>query len=432
MKACVACCMVLLMSLVCEGAILQLHGDRASLQANKESLRSIAELFEAQGVSLVLDPALAENKITGQWHHIPIGRLVEQLAYPNNYVVSWKRIETPMGALDQVSRIIIMGEGTPDDVMISNRKRRTLDVVVGPDEMRYVRGEIMVGFQAGSSMKELKALLQRVGGTVLEVINPPGLYRIKIKAGMRVEEALAEAQLSVGVEKAEPNRVFSNDKMPAVSLSENPIGVNLNLEAGERAIAVFDSGIDPAYKDLPFMLEAYNAIDPGAAVDDPTGHGTLVALIASGAIVPEGMPANTAGVKVLPVCLFDENGYTSSHALFSALNYALDQGIREFNWSFGTDQPVPFFEAAIEAAVDRGARIYIASGNNGEAGSVYPASSPLTFSIGSGDHQGISSWSNYGDDVDAYYPGLVYFDGKRYIGTSFSTPYALYLNEPLD
>ena len=290
----------------------------------------------------------------------------------------------------------------------------------------------MVGFQAGSCIKQLKALLQRVGGTVLEVINPPGLYRIKIMAGMRVEEALAEAQLSLGVEKAAPNLVYSNDKMPAVSLSENPSGVNLNLEAGERAIAVFDSGIDPAYQDLPLMLKAYNAINPGSAVDDPTGHGTLVALIASGAIVPDGMPANTKGVKVLPVCLFDENGYTSSHALFSALNYALDQGIREFNWSFGTDEPVPFFEAAIEAAVDRGARIYIASGNNGEAGSVYPASSPLTFSIGSGDHEGVSPWSNYGDDVDAYYPGLVYFNGKRYIGTSFSTPYALYLNEPLD
>ena len=109
MKACVACCMVLLMSLGCEGAVLQLHGDRASLQANEESLRSVVELFEAQGVSVVLDPALAENKITGQWHHIPIGRLVEQLAYPNNYVVSWKRMETPMGALDQVSRILIMG-----------------------------------------------------------------------------------------------------------------------------------------------------------------------------------------------------------------------------------------------------------------------------------------------------------------------------------
>ena len=274
---------------------MQLHGDRASLQANEESRRSIAEFFLAQGVNVVLDPALAENKITGEWKHIPVSRLVEQLAYPNNYVVSWKRMETPLGALDLVSRILIMGEGAPDDVMISNRKRRTLDVVVGSDGMRYVRGEIMVGFQAGSSMKELKALLQRVGGTVLEVIDPPGLYRIKIKAGMRMEEALAEAQLSVGVEKAEPNRVFSNDKMTAVSLSENPSGVNLNLEAGDRAIAVFDSGIDPAYQDLPFMLKAYNAIDPGAAVDDPTGHGTLVALIASGAIVPEGMPANTWG-----------------------------------------------------------------------------------------------------------------------------------------
>ena len=147
MKACVCFFMVLLMSLGCKGAVLQIQGDRASLQANEESLLSISELFEAQGVSVVLDPALAENKITGEWHHIPIGRLVEQLAYPNNYVVSWKRMETPLGALDQVSRILIMGEDIPDDVMILNRKRRTLDVVLGPDGMRYVRGRSWLVFR---------------------------------------------------------------------------------------------------------------------------------------------------------------------------------------------------------------------------------------------------------------------------------------------
>lgn len=431
MKAYMGCFLGFMVGLCCEGAVLQLQGDKASLRANQESLRSVVASFEAQGIGVVLDPLVAENMITGTWNQIPIARLVEQLAYPHDYVVEWRRLNTPLGALDQVSRIMIMGEGEFEAEVLT-AKRKTLDVVQGANGLYYIRGEIMVGFEEGSSMKELRALLNRVGGMVLEVIDPPGLYRIKIRDGMSVEEALAEAQMSSGVKKAEPNHAFSNEDAPVVSLSGLPRGVNLNLEAGERAIAVFDSGLDSAYQNLPMMLEAYNAIDPGAMVDDPTGHGTLVALIASGTIVPEGMPENTVGVKVLPVCLFDENGYTSSHALLSALNYALDQGIREFNWSFGTDQPVPFFEAAIEAAVDRGARIYIASGNNGEDGSVYPASSPLTVSIGSGDQRGVSPWSNYGDDVDAYYPGVVMLEGKQHVGTSFSTPYALYLNELLD
>ena len=426
-------CGGLLWGLCCvAGASLQLQGDRASLKVTEQTLVSVLELFEAYGVEVVLDPALEMERVSGSWQRIEVDRLVEQLAHPHDYVVGWRRLNTPLGALDQVSRIVIMGEGALDDEPVSKRKRRTLDVVQAEDGSHHIRGEILVGFEEGSTIAELKELLRAVNGTVLEVIDPPGLYRIRVSDEMSVEEALAKARLSRGVSEAEPNRAFSNDDLPVVSLSGTPSGVNLNLPAGERAIAVFDSGIDPVYQNLPFMLTAYNAIDPGAAVDDPTGHGTLVSMIAAGAVVPEGRPPNEESVRVLPVALFDANGWTSSEALFSAINYALDQGVRDFNWSFGTDDRIPFFEEAIHQAVDRGARIYISSGNEGAEGSVYPASSPLTISIGSEGPDGVAPWSNYGDDVDAYYPGKVYFNGKWYYGTSFSAPLAAYLNELRD
>lgn len=414
------------------GASLQLQGERASLRVTEQTLASVLALFEAYGVEVVLDPALAMERVTGDWKSIEVGRLVEQLAHPHDYVVGWQRLNTPLGALDQVSRIAILGEGVQDEEAMVERKRRTLDVVQGEDGSHYIRGEILVGFEEGSTIAELKELLRAVNGTVLEVIDPPGLYRIRVSDKMSVEEALAKARMSRGVSEGEPNRAFSNEDLPVVSLSGTPSGVNLNLQPGERAIAVFDSGIDPVYQNLPFMLTAYNAIDPGAAVDDPTGHGTLVSMIAAGAVVPEGMPANEESVRVLPVALFDANGWTSSEALFSSINYALEQGVRDFNWSFGTSERVPFFEEAIHQAVERGARIYISSGNDGAEGSVYPASSSLTISIGSGSDSGIAPWSNYGADVDAYYPGEVYFNGKRYIGTSFSAPLAAYLNDLSD
>jgi hypothetical protein len=402
------------------------------LKVTEQTLASVLELFEAYGVEVVLDPALAMERVTGDWKGVEVGRLVAQLAHPHEYMVGWKRLNTPMGVFDQVSRITIFGEGLLDKKTVDKRKRRTLDVVQGEDGLHYVRGEILVGFEEGSTIAELQELLRAVNGTVLEVIDPPGLYRIRVSDKMSVEEALAKARMGRGVSKAEPNRAFSNDNVPVVSLSGAPNGVNLNLEPGERTIAVFDSGIDPAYQNLPFMLAAYNAIDPGAPVDDPTGHGTLVSMIAAGAVVPEGVPVNEKSVRVLPVALFDANGWTSSEALFSSINYALDQGVRNFNWSFGTSDRVPFFEEAIHQAVERGARIYISSGNDGAEGSVYPASSSLTISIGSGNEMGIAPWSNYGADVDAYYPGVVVFNGKRYVGTSFSAPLAAYLNDLLD
>ena len=55
-----------------------------------------------------------------------------------------------------------------------------------------------------------------------EVIDPPGLYRIKIKAGMRMEEALAEAQLSVGVEKQSRTACFQMIRCRQF-IDENPV-----------------------------------------------------------------------------------------------------------------------------------------------------------------------------------------------------------------
>ena len=52
--------------------------------------------------------------------------------------------------------------------------------------------------------------------------------------------------------------------MPNVSFSGESAELNLDLQSSKRVIAVFDSGIDPKYQDLPFILEPYNAIDPGS------------------------------------------------------------------------------------------------------------------------------------------------------------------------
>lgn len=413
------------------GLTLEIKRDKVTLISDEEPIRKIMQSFEEKGISVLMDSNINDKKITGEWYDVSLEKLISTLAYPNDYIISWNRLSTPLGMLDQVSRITIIGD---NDTLSLNTipKHKVLDVVKNNDGIFYVRNEIIVGFKEGSNLTNLELLLSQIGGIVKEVIDPPGLYIIKIQSNMNIEQVLAKTRSIPAIDSVDMNRAFSNKGMPNISFSGASSELNLNLQSTKRVIAVFDSGIDPKYQDLPFILEPYNAIDPGSPVTDPTGHGTLVSLIASGAIVPEGVSANVDEVNVLPVCLFDENGYTSSHALFSALNYALDKGITDFNWSFGTDQPIPFFEEAINAAVERGARIYIASGNDGEEGSVFPASSPQTFSIGSGNKNGISQWSNYGDDVDAYYPGSVYFEGKRYIGTSFSSPYALYLNNPID
>jgi hypothetical protein len=303
-----------------------------------------------------------------------------------------------------------------------------LDIVKGTNGVEYVRGEIMVGFGEGSDIDDLKALLQKLGGTVIEVTDPPGIYRIKLNDGMSVEDAMRIALAHDGVEAAEPNLAFPRIGTPPADFSGSGAGINLNLQPGETAVAVFDSGLDPKFADLPFIRGAYNALNPDEAMSDPLGHGTLVAMIASGAITPLGADAAETGVPVLAVRTFDENGYTSSDVLMRALEYAVNSGITIINMSWGSEVDSAFIEQAMNIAAANGIALYAAVGNEDTGVPLFPAASPAVIGVGGLDPNG-EVWvnSNSGDFVDQYEPAFAEFDGKMYRGTSISSPYAAFL-----
>ncbi|MCK5676737.1 MAG: S8 family serine peptidase [Verrucomicrobia bacterium] len=211
-------------------------------------------------------------------------------------------------------------------------------------------------------------------------------------------------------------------------MSGNHSGINLNLQPGETAVAVFDSGFDPKYADLPYLRGTYNARDPSGEMTDPSGHGTLVALIASGAITPLGGDASDTGVPVLAVRVFDENGYTSSDTIMRAIDYALGSDVEIINLSFGTYEEIGFLEDAVNYAAQCGVKIVIAAGNDHLDKSVNPAANPVTISVGARDPDGsIADYSNTGDTVSIYQYGTVVLDGEEHRGTSFAAPYVSYL-----
>ena len=244
---------------------------------------------------------------------------------------------------------------------------------------------------------------------------------------LSVEQAMAIAAADPTVESPRPNLVFDDQSNPKVPISGTQAGMNLALAPGETAIAVFDSGLDPKYADMPFIRGTYNALDPDADMSDPTGHGTLVALIASGAITPLGAEAGDTGAPVLAVRVFDENGLTSSDTILRAINHAIGSDVKIINLSFGTYEDIGFIENAVQYAAQQGVTLYVASGNDGLPIACNPAASSATRSIGAVDQQGnIASYSNLA--ADGFYPGSAPYDGKIHHGTSFASPYAAYLD----
>ncbi|MDF7797879.1 S8 family serine peptidase [Pontiellaceae bacterium B1224] len=415
---------ILLMGLTAHAASLRIEGERAWLKADGAPLSKILQLFEQRGAKVLIDPSLELGRIDGDWENTKVERLINQLVAPNSYSIQWKQVDSPLGAFYQVSSIRVFGENASEALPISDTTR-VLDIVEGTNGVKYVRGEIMVGFKDGANIADLNALLKKLNGTVIEVIDPPGIYRIKLNEGMTVEQAMKIANAHDGVDGAEPNLAFPNLANPAVPISGTHAGMNLGLAPGETAIAVFDSGLDPQYKDMDFIRGAYDALNPSSEISDPTGHGTLVALIASGAITPLGESAGDTGAPILAVRVFDENGMTSSDVLMGAVNYAINSGIGVINLSFGTYEEVGFLEDAVQYAASQGVAVFVASGNDGLDVAVNPAASSATISIGATDEFGnIADYSN--TEADAFVSGTVEYDSQLHYGTSFANPYAAY------
>ena len=417
---------IILLFSVCavQAASLRIEGEQAWLKADGAPLSKILFLFEERGADVLIDPSLELGRVTGEWENTEVDRLIKQLVSPHSYSIQWKRINGPLGDLYQVSAIRVFGEKASAAKRIS-KTGRILDVAEGTNGMKHVRGEIMVGFEEGTTVKDLNALLRKLNGTVIEVINPPGIYRIKLNDDLSVEEALRIAVEHEGVDSAELNNVLSSESQPLVPISGTHAGINLGLAPGEKAIAVFDSGLDPAYTDMDFIRGTYDALNPGGDIDDPSGHGTLVSLIASGAITPVGEETGQTGAPVLAVKVFDDNGYTSSDILMSAINYAIGSGVDAINLSFGTYDDVGFLEDAVQYAASQGVAIFVASGNDGADQAVNPAASSATVSVGATDGKGnVADYSNGG--ADTYASGTVKFDSKTHYGTSFASPRTAY------
>ncbi len=419
---------LLLLPMLGSAASLRMEGDRAWLTAEDSSFSSVLQLFEQCGVVVLIDPALELNRITGEWENVRIDRLIQQLVSPHSYLLAWNKMESPLGELYQISSIRIFSEGHASAVQPLSSKGKVLDVVEGENGLKYIRGEIMIGFGADSNLSDLKDLLRKLGGTVVEVIDPPGIYRIKLNESMSVEEAMRLARAHKGVEAVEPNLAFPRIGNERIQLSGAGQEINLNLQPGETAIAIFDSGFDPHYADLPFIRGTYNALNPAEAMSDPLGHGTLVAMVASGAITPLGAEASEVGVPVLAIRTFDENGYTSSEILMRAIEYAVQSNISIINMSWGSEVDSVFMEAAMNMATQQGITLYASVGNENTGIPIFPAASPYVIGVGGLNEKGeIWKNSNAGVFVDQYQPAFVEFEGKRYEGTSISGPYAAFL-----
>ncbi|HVU35566.1 MAG TPA: S8 family serine peptidase [Opitutaceae bacterium] len=238
------------------------------------------------------------------------------------------------------------------------------------------------------------------------------------------------------------NYVFNIPQTPAkqdrAAINQIPVG-NAALPmvgaTGDRStwgrgitIAILDTGVaaDPTFGTGRLnTLDVGLGVAPGTAQDD--GHGTSVASLASGASADA--PGVAPAANILSIRVTDVNGTSDIFTISQAIVAAVDAGAKVINVSMGGYGTNPTLNGAITYALNNGAVVVAAAGNDQAAELAWPAADPRVVSVGAVDKAGQQViFSNSGPQLQLTAPGYgvqtAWLDGQRvYVdGTSASAP----------
>ncbi len=159
---------------------------------------------------------------------------------------------------------------------------------------------------------------------------------------------------------------------------------------------------------------------------DESGHGTHVAgIIAATVNNGLGIAGVAPGVRLMPLRAgfnLPEGGYLEDDDLAGAIVYAVDNGARVLNMSWGDPHFSPLLRDVIRYADQAGCVLIAAAGNQSEEEVFFPARFDKTIAVGAvGKQQQILSFSNWGYSIDFAAPGLEILSlapGGKYVARS--------------
>ncbi|MCK5077936.1 MAG: S8 family serine peptidase, partial [Calditrichia bacterium] len=172
----------------------------------------------------------------------------------------------------------------------------------------------------------------------------------------------------------------------------------------------------------PFPMDDYGS----------SGHGTLAAgIIAAKADNLIGIAGISPNAEIMALRAGSASGYLEVDDVVKAIFYAVNNGAKIINMSFGDSYPSVFLHQAVKYAFDNDVVLVAAAGNSGSDSPAYPAAWPEVLGIGSyNSNNNRSGFSNYGNWLSFSLPGesiLSTAIGDKYStvnGTSFSSPVA--------
>lgn len=210
-------------------------------------------------------------------------------------------------------------------------------------------------------------------------------------------------------------------------------------------IAVLDTGLDLGHPDFAGRVIASQSFITGQPVQDGHSHGTHCAGTAAGPKVPSGGTQRRYGVahgsRLLIGKVLSDQGGGSSGGILAGIQWAVQQGAHVISMSLGSIVSVgqtyfTYYEQAAVAALNSGALIVAAAGNNNGPVNA-PANSPSVLAVGALDQAlqrapfSCTAQNGNGGEVNIAAPGVATYSavpvskgsyGNK-SGTSMATPH---------
>lgn len=328
----------------------------------------------------------------------------------------------------------------------------------------YMKGELLVKIREGATAGQIEALHRSLGSTVLGTLPNRRLQRIRLRPGLSEQEAAVLYGASEIVAYTErhalryPNRT-ANDPYQDLqwALTNIQAGEAWDITSGkpEVVVAVIDTGVNYNHPDLqaniwtntaevggqegvddnpcnPLVHQCYiddfRGWDFAGAVEtseastvpdndpmDRDGHGTHVAgIIAAAGNNGLGIAGINWRARIMPLKVEADNGkYFPDFAVIAAIDYAIANGARIVNCSFGGTTASIAEEEAFTDLKDAGILVACAAGNSslntdltGHYPSGYNLDNIISVAAGNSSDQ-LASFSNYGrTTVDLMAPGV--------------------------
>ena len=410
---------------------LVLEEDRIWLDADAVPLQEVLQRFAHVGVGVRMDLSI-DVRISAQIGGADIEQTLSRILDSFGYVLIWDVMEGPLGQMTRLAEIQVFQPGQPeraknlfeDDVLF--RVMRAGD----GSGVEFIADEIVIGFSSDSDSRAIRQLIRQIGGTIVESIPDLGIYRVRLPPGTNVLALVDQLRRNQLVAAVEPNYAY---RLPRPDQQgerrSTPPGMASRPANPASPVAVLDSGLTHLAELDGFIVGGFNALQPDQAPADTAGHGTQMALIASGVVPPDGV-APGEGMPVLGIRTFDDNGVTSNFAMMRSILHAESEGARVLNLSWGSPVPSEFLQHSLDTAHRRGMVLVAAAGNEPVNQPLYPAAFPNVVAVSAVTSDG-SPWpqSNFGDFITVAAPGTasfpVGFQGApgTYAGTSIASAY---------